>query len=60
MQMHVPPIDPEIINELAEKVVRDKAEVEAMRPKTTWLARMGEQLLHENHLSDRIRRALGE
>jgi hypothetical protein len=60
MPMHISPIDPEIINELTEKVVRDQAEVAAMRPKTTWLARMGEQLLRENHLSDRIRHILGD
>jgi FtsZ-binding cell division protein ZapB len=58
--MHVSPIDPEIINELTEKVARDQAEVAAMRSKTKWLARMGEQLLEENHLSDRIRRILGD
>jgi hypothetical protein len=58
--MHVPPVDAEIINELAQRADRDKAEVVAMRPKTNWLARMGEQLLEENHLSDRIRRALGD
>jgi hypothetical protein len=60
MQMHVPPINPEVINELAEKATRDHAEVVAMRKKTTWLARMGEQLLQENHLSDRVRRILGD
>jgi hypothetical protein len=60
VQMHVPPVDPEIINKLTEKVARDQAEVVAMRSKTKWLARMGEQLLEENHLSDRIRRILGD
>ena len=45
---------------LLEESERIKAETAAQRPRVNWLNRQLAQILAENHLSERIRHALGD
>ena len=38
---------------------RQKAEIAALRPKTNWLVAQVEKIVAENHLSQKVRDALG-
>jgi hypothetical protein len=57
-------VAPHVPTEEANRLLREseklRAESAALRPKTRWLTQQLDRILAENHLSDRIRHALGD